>query len=256
MPSTCLWRNETVGSCCTLIADLILEQHELCIGTSPAQQELFRILYAVIILDTVNFSPVADRFKPLDNEVCEKIERIWAETRSNTSAIVNITEYRLYLFDSLVRARSNVSELNALQLLHKDMKIVTKAGGGHTVVPIAGLPISLRGFALMAQSARAVRTLAQHCGSEVVVLMSMVVGTDGLVSRELAVLQTSDTQRASRLRSDLMRELCSAAAALELSEENREDRDDLLGGTFYRQGNVKASRKHVLPIVQRVVNGK
>lgn len=255
MPSACLWRNETVGSCCTLIADMVLEQHELCIGTSAAQQELFRLLYAVIVLDTVNFAAAADRARPLDHEVCEKIERIWAETRNNTSAIVNISEYRQYLFDSLVRARSNVAELNALQLLHKDMKLATRAGGG-TVVPIAGLPISLRGFALMAQSARAVRTLAQQCGSEVVVLMSMVVGTDGSVSRELAVLQTSDTQRASRLRSDLMRELCGAAAALQLSEESREDRDDLLGGTFYRQGNVKASRKQVLPIVQRVVNGK
>lgn len=238
LPANSSRRIETVGSCCTLIADMIL--NDASTRTAAYQGSLLDLLYAVIVLDTVNFSPQADRARALDREVCQRIEQLDRTRR----------------FDALVAARSDVSTLDAEQLLHKDMKLV-HGGGGSVHVAMPGFPITLRQYAQMSDAAESVQRLAREEACAVVVLLSMVVDVpSGTVGRQLAVIRTADTAEASQLHAHVLRELCAPEARLDLVELSAADGGvvELLGGRFYQQGNVQASRKQVLPIVQRVLN--
>lgn len=265
--SNCLIRIEPVGSCATLIANILLGHPQ---RTSTPMLEIFRLLYPVIILDTVNFSESAGRGTPKDAETCALIEKLWEMTGTNRWA-TDVQEYRRKLFDDLVRARSDVSGLSAMKLLYKDMKIVQQSAPAAAdqpdvtstaaasspaaiVVPIAGLPVLLRDFGALPHSARAVQTLAQCSNADAVLIMTCVFNA-GAVRREIAVMQTTETERGSRLYEALTAALLAAEAELELRVQPAEEREDELGGVWYKQQQTALTRKHVMPIVQRVVDG-
>lgn len=114
-----------VGSCATLIADFILNTN-----TSNDIGDILQLLHGPIVLDTVNFSKEADKARPLDVSVIERIE---------TSLNFNEND-RKQLFEQLVQARSDVSTLDSLQMLSKDLKIISNKGQTITVA-IPGYPI-------------------------------------------------------------------------------------------------------------------
>lgn len=91
-----------------------------------------QLLYATIVLDTVNFSKEADKARPLDTEIVEKIEKIL----KIDEPVLN----RLKLFDDLVKARCDVNSLNSLQILSKDLKIISNENNTK-IVAIPGYPI-------------------------------------------------------------------------------------------------------------------
>lgn len=115
-----------VGSCATLIVDEIRNaEHSL-----ENHCELIRFLTGPILLDTVNFSDVAARTKPLDVEIYGEIEKV-----------INLTEAdRLNLYKELVTARSDVGSLSAMQLLSKDLKIISN-NDASCVVAFPGFPL-------------------------------------------------------------------------------------------------------------------
>lgn len=244
LPANCAKRIETVGSCSTLIADMILADRAH--RALPCHDELLRLLHPVIVLDTVNFSESADRTRPLDRDVCARIE----------SADAPLHDGRQREYDALVQARADVSALDALQLLHKDMKLVQRTGAamGMTLnVALPGMPIALRQFAAMPAAAESVTQLANEFECSVVVLLSMVLDAANVVHREVAVIRTADTERAQRLQASVLQELQASQSKLDLVEQI-EPKVAFLDGMFFTQRNVKASRKQVLPIVQSVVN--
>lgn len=117
-----------VGSCATLIADVVRTS-----ATSVPLSEyvdVLQLLHSAIILDTLNFSTLADKARPLDLEMVTEIEQVISFDRSQ----------RENLFTELVKARSNVDALTVYQLLWKDLKVL-----GNTknllVVTIPGFPI-------------------------------------------------------------------------------------------------------------------
>lgn len=116
-----------VGSCATLVADVI---RSASIPESfSSYYDLLQLLQGAIILDTMNFSIPAGKARPLDFEIITAIEKI---IRFNENQ-------RETLFSELVKARSNVESLTALQLLSKDLKIITSIN--NIVVSIPGFPI-------------------------------------------------------------------------------------------------------------------
>lgn len=127
LPADSRQRIEDVGSCCTLIADRILEQND----ETTALADILRLLYPVIVLDTVNFSPAADKARALDFSVADRIEQRLGLNRTNATQIYN----------DLVKARADVSILNSYEMLWKDLKVVN-GSNGH-VVAISGFPISV-----------------------------------------------------------------------------------------------------------------
>lgn len=102
LPSSAKVTIKAVGSCCTLVAQEILDRKPNLLTAVVA-----RLLKGTILLDTVCFSEQAGRTTPHDVEIVEQCER--AE--------------RLELFLSLVIARKDVSQLTPSQLLRKDMKV-------------------------------------------------------------------------------------------------------------------------------------
>lgn len=114
-----------VGSCATLVADEIRKMDKL-----ENHKEILHFLRGPIVLDTINFAPSADKAKPLDVEINAEIEHL-LDTNSDD---------RLKLFNDLVKARSDVSSLSSLQLLSKDLKIITNENNSKSVA-IPGIPI-------------------------------------------------------------------------------------------------------------------
>lgn len=80
----------------------------------------------------MNFSKAADKSRPLDVAVNEQIE-----------SLLHLNEYsRNQLFNDLVSARSDVSQLDSLQILSKDLKVISNRAGTVTVA-VPGFPISV-----------------------------------------------------------------------------------------------------------------
>lgn len=120
-------RIQQVGSCATLIADEI-RKIEGSIGNQ--NDAILSFLRAPIVLDTINFSESAEKATPLDTEINKEIEKSLGLNESD----------RTKLFNDLVKARSDVSSLSALQLLSKDLKIISN-NDKSKVVAIPGFPI-------------------------------------------------------------------------------------------------------------------
>lgn len=129
--SNCKFKLNEVGSCATLIADEI----RLLNQSFENHRELIDFLRGPIVLDTVNFLESAGRAKPLDVEINGAIE-----------ATLGLSEAdRLNLFNELIKARSNVSSLSAMQLLSKDLKINSNNDKSY-VVAFPGFPILVEVF--------------------------------------------------------------------------------------------------------------
>lgn len=122
----CNVKIKDVGSCATMIADEIRTLE----GSFEKQEDVISFLRGPIVLDTINFSQAADKARPLDVEINREIEKLLDLNEGD----------RLKLFNDLVKVRSDVSSLSALQLLSKDLKVISN-GDKSKVVALPGFPI-------------------------------------------------------------------------------------------------------------------
>lgn len=127
-PDRCRVTLQEVGSCATLIAQLVLTSSVNI--QIEHRKEILALLHAAIILDTVNFSPSADKSRELDVSIANQIEDI----------IEFDVKSRKHLFNELIKARSDISSLTPLQLLSKDLKIILNPSKS-IVIAIPGFPI-------------------------------------------------------------------------------------------------------------------
>ncbi|XP_058821196.1 exopolyphosphatase PRUNE1 isoform X2 [Topomyia yanbarensis] len=206
---------ELVGSCATLVTRMFQESKALDENKTD-YLPLLNLLYGAIILDTVNFCKKADKARQLDKQMAEFIEH-----HLNMS---DIARRRRVLFDTLVCKRCDISHLDTLQILSKDLKIVSR--NGYTVA-IPGLPILIT-------------------GSNAVVLMGIQINSNNVdVRRDLGIINVNAL--------DLFQKILN-----ELSSNNNfclENMDlDLLDGTFYNLRNVGISRKQILPLICSVLD--
>ena len=101
---------EPVGSCATLVAEMLLSKDDGIVDEVIAE-----LLLATILVDTFNLSPTAKRATDKDRDVAQKL--------SNMVAISNDELYR-----SVLAARCDNSALSVKELLEKDHKIAERAG--------------------------------------------------------------------------------------------------------------------------------
>ncbi|KAJ6635440.1 Exopolyphosphatase PRUNE1 [Pseudolycoriella hygida] len=233
LPTDCRLNIQEVGSCATLVADLIFKSN---VDTkSDDLLETLKMLYAPIVLDTVNFSKDADKAKPLDKSISDKLE-----------SILDIDEEsRVHLFNELVEARADVSSLDSLQILSKDMKIFSNFDGTR-VIAIPGFPISSIAYTQMLNAKENLLKFADTHGCDVIVLMGMKV-VNGIVSRDLGVVNIKDL----RLFDKIIERIADENSMLSLVPN---ENNNFLNGKFYDQKNVKASRKQILPMVKKVLD--
>uniref|UniRef100_A0A182JNP7 DHHA2 domain-containing protein n=1 Tax=Anopheles christyi TaxID=43041 RepID=A0A182JNP7_9DIPT len=228
---------ELVGSCATLVgrevfSDRISQEHWE--GYSAALE----LLYGAIVLDTVNFSKEADKAKPLDHELAAKIESHLQITEHDSS------RHRSELFKSLVAARSDVSELNAYQLLLKDLKIISQ---NSRTVAIPGFPMAVQDYIKLPEQNEHLKRFTASTGSNVVILLGMKVLPDGTVRRDVGIVPIDDKPLAEQI-------ITALHACQEMNFELEEIPCWEVKGTFYQQQNLKASRKQLIPIVKNVLS--
>lgn len=221
------WENvdviiNTTGSCATLIANKIFSSNVTCLDNVAA-----KLLHGTIVLDTVNFNKSANRFTELDVEVISKLEKDF-----------EISYTRDQIYNELTTARSDVSSLTPFQILHRDMKIING-------VPFPGVPMLVSEFLNLPG---AFESFAEFCrAQECKVIVPMGLVTRGeKVFREVGVFAVED----SRLQKALVDKLKGTKDLLLTEIENK----NMNGLILFSQGNVKASRKHIVPILSEVIS--
>lgn len=215
-----------VGSCATLIGHYILQEST---NSTDDEKGVLKLLSGPIILDTINFSPDADKARPLDSEVLAKMESILE---------VHDLSYRTKLFDELVAARCDVSSLDSYQILFKDMKVI----GERMRFAIPGYPIRVQEYIQMVNAESNVLRFARELNCDVVVMMGMKI-VDGNVLRDLAIVNINNGELFAQCKERL--------------ENNTQFRFEqvttFLGGPVYEQGNIKLSRKQIMPILNQLL---
>lgn len=122
----CMTKLSEVGSCATLIANEIRNLE----NTFANHHELINFIRGPIVVDTINFSESAGKVKPLDMEINVEIEKCLNVGNNDRSQ----------LYNELVKARSDVNGLSALQLLSKDLKVISNSNKSYSVA-IPGFPL-------------------------------------------------------------------------------------------------------------------
>lgn len=159
--SDCIRNIQEVGSCATLVCEAIKKDVSLA-ELSENYIEVLRLCYGPIVLDTINFSREADKVRALDIEIGEFIER--------ALSVQDVAVERKNLYDELVAARADVSSLNSLQILSKDLKIISSENGN---VKVAIPGVDVFNYIKMDKAEENVRFFAEREGVDVVVLMGM-----------------------------------------------------------------------------------
>lgn len=274
IPKNCDVHIEQVGSCATLIGELFLKNKKFmntmeptkpepiaddeeeeasdypvfnndCIDPVVLHLELFQILRSAIVLDTVNFSKEAARVTEKDVNVCTLLENC---LRRGNLALTD----RNTLFDDLVKARADIKQLSASQLLRKDMKMLNAP---EFKICMPGFPISVEQYLkrYKKEARRAIMALAKETDSNVMVLVGLQINPeDNSVYRDLGVIDVGGGEDLCQVVQQRLLRLKDPALKLQ-SINIFEGGDVLLSGYFYRQNNLRATRKHILPVVKQAL---
>ncbi|XP_024936574.1 exopolyphosphatase PRUNE1 isoform X2 [Cephus cinctus] len=215
---------QTVGSCATLVAKNILEKRRMLLDS-----QVSNLLRGPILIDTCNFSKEADRATPMDFDVIRQLEEL------NT-----LHPSRDQLYQDILNAKTDISQLTPDDLIIKDLKVVNG-------IPIVGLPILVENFIKMDGAHEALDSFAMKENTPFAILIGLDLKND-VVTRDIAVFSLSSNELENKVIEALM---TSTNPKLELTETHRFSKS---GRTLihYKQGNVKASRKQILPIIQSV----
>lgn len=227
----CAVNIDEVGSCATLVTEIIKSD----VGRNIVK-EILELLYGPIVLDTINFSKEAKKVQELDIEMAEFIEDILR--------IQNPMETRKKLFDELVEARADVSSLDSLQILSKDLKIISNASKS---VKVAIPGVHVFEYPEMKNSEENLKIFAERENIDVVMLMGMKpIGNS--VQRMIAVINIKN----QALYDDILKTVKTMKNPELLLVLNADI--NFMGGEFFHQGNVHASRKQILPVIKELLN--
>ncbi|XP_077996859.1 uncharacterized protein LOC144450158 [Glandiceps talaboti] len=216
---------EMVGSCATLVAEKMKSTNgELF------TEEISTLLLGTILLDTVNFDPAAGKTTFKDEQIAVELQ----EHCPN----VDKTE----LFESLQSAKCDMSGLQTSEILRKDLKCVCNDAIN---IGISSVTMHLETFL---ERDNIMEDLGNFCTSQNIdMLVVMAITIDEEITRQLAIF----TSHHPGIKQDLIFTLeCSISPDLDLSPMVTEY--DTMA-TYY-QGNIKASRKKILPIVKEFLD--
>ncbi|XP_006232947.1 exopolyphosphatase PRUNE1 isoform X2 [Rattus norvegicus] len=124
---------ELVGSCATLVAERILQG-----APETLDRQTAALLHGTIILDCVNMDAKIGKATLKDNEYVEKLEALFPDLPK-----------RKDIFDSLQKAKFDVSGLTTEQMLRKDQKTIYRQG---TKVAVSAVYMDLEICGVLEQS--------------------------------------------------------------------------------------------------------
>lgn len=187
-PQECQTRIELVGSCSTLVAQLLLSE-----GYNDALG--LELLRNTIITDTENFSPVVKKATPLDQSVVEQIEEMLPDTLLSRSAT----------FENIKAAKGSIEGFSAEQLMRKDLKIVSFQNG-----TVAAVPSTL----LLASEICAIKNLEEietifedFCRKYKAKVLIIVGLNTRIYGRDLLLFYTHDYKAGAQLTSNIAQAL-------------------------------------------------
>ena len=233
-----------VASTCTLIAERYLHSSQ---NTFPA--DLAFLLLGVILLDTVNMSYSAGKGTPRDQAVIDFLvhKTDWSLLLQIGSAKSLFTSHNkpntTALYDFLNQSKFNVAfwkSLSAHDALRLDYKQFTAASGD--VFGVSSVLLPLADFLEKPRMEDEVKAYMQDCKIPILVIMSMVI-EDDTPRRSMLVCGPDENGRV-----DSMSDFLVGLNSLVLTEIDCVSTAALTMRLF-TQGNTKASRKQVVPIM-------
>lgn len=213
---------DTVGSCATLVTEVILQK-----APEILDQQVAQLLYAAVVLDCVNMAPSAGKVTPRDAELVAALERRFPALPARGT-----------LFQQLNDAKFDVSGLNTEQMLLKDMKSVSSS----LSLAVSVLYVRLEDFLQRALVEAELSSFCLKFGFDLLLMMTISFTESKEPVRELAVFSHS-----AACREELSLHLEQTQnPPLELRPISSNHPNILA----YHQGNSVASRKKLLPIVK------
>ncbi|XP_059574812.1 exopolyphosphatase PRUNE1 isoform X2 [Alligator mississippiensis] len=217
---------EPVGSCTTLVAERVMEGPPELLDRQTAA-----LLHGTILLDCVNLAPEARKVTPKDARYVALLEARFPDLPA-----------RDIIFETLQKAKFDVTGLTTEQVLQKDLKVLS---GDQLIVAISAVYMTLEEFLQRPGLQHDLPTFCQQHSYTALVAMTISFGERHEPHRQLAVYSPCARLRAT---------LCSA---LERASSPPLDLSPLPSPCpdlcTYRQGNVAASRKKVLPILRELL---
>ncbi|RZC33459.1 hypothetical protein BDFB_003723 [Asbolus verrucosus] len=208
-----------VGSCSTLITNEIISSKLplLC-------RELSYLLYATIIYDTIGLDKDCGKTFDEDIAAAEHLEKILKPTQS-----------RKELFEELWKIHNDTSNLSTKELLYRDLKVVQG-------VPIPGLPLLVEDYLKRSDAEVAIKSFAEEYDCKNVVLIGIDASKE--VKRDVAIYFTNAGFK-DALITTLKGSKDVAGSDLLLTEIPTKHENVVC----FRQGNIKLTRKFILPLV-------
>ncbi|XP_077262292.1 exopolyphosphatase PRUNE1-like [Temnothorax americanus] len=211
---------EIIGSCATLVARNVIQKYPDIVDA-----QLASLLRGPILIDTFNMS---ERATATDVDVLNALEQLGKLTSDRTET-----------FSKIMHAKTDFTGLTLEEIMIKDLKVTLG-------IPLVGFSILVENFLMLENAEEAIEKFANERNCNVVVLIGQGM-TKERVSRDIAIFSTLCNQFAN----DIIRALAeSTRPSLDL-EFIKEIRTEKYVIYLYRQGNLKVTRKQILPIVHR-----
>lgn len=219
---------EPVGSCCTLIADEIFKgsysnQIDVTVAT---------LLFTTILLDTVNMSKDAGRGTAKDEEMLQRLE------------VVIPNACREKTFKEIQDVKYDLSNFTTLDILQKDLKVIS---GNGTSIAMCSITMKIQDFIKREALENSLNKFAELQATKAVVLMGVIV-INGKTLRDLGIFSLSKNFQ------DKIIESLKTCDTPDLNlEVIPHDSKNLV---VFSQGNNKANRKMVLPILKSLLTSE
>ncbi|KAM9244885.1 exopolyphosphatase PRUNE1 isoform 2-T2 [Dugong dugon] len=218
---------ELVGSCATLVTERILQGAPEILDRQTAA-----LLHGTIILDCVNMDLKIGKATLKDRRYVEKLEALFPDLPNRND-----------IFDSLQKAKFDVSGLTTEQMLRKDQKTIHGQG---TKVAVSAIYMDLEAFLQRSGLIADLRAFCQAHSYDVLVAMTILFNTNNEPVRQLAVFCPHVARRMT---------ICgvlerSHAPSLKLTPLPSAHPDL----QAYVQGNTQVSRKKLLPLLQEALS--
>ncbi|XP_015978272.2 exopolyphosphatase PRUNE1 isoform X1 [Rousettus aegyptiacus] len=218
---------ELVGSCTTLVTERILQG-----APEILDRQMAALLHGTIILDCVNMDLKIGKATLKDKSCVEKLEALFPDLPERSD-----------IFDSLRKAKFDVSGLTTEQMLRKDQKTISRQG---IKMVISAIYMDLEAFLQRSGLTADLRAFCQAHSCDVLVAMTIFFNTHNEPVRQLAIFCPHAALRMT---------ICgvlerSSSPSLNLTPAPS-IHPDLQA---YLQGNTQVCRKKLLPLLQEALS--
>ncbi|KAM8787332.1 exopolyphosphatase PRUNE1 isoform 2-T2 [Rhynchonycteris naso] len=218
---------ELVGSCSTLVTERILKG-----APEILDRQIAALLHGTIILDCVNMDVKIGKATLKDFKYVEKLEALFPDLPKRND-----------IFNSLQKAKFDVSGLTTEQMLRKDQKIIFRQG---IKVAISTIYMDLEAFLQRSDLITDLHAFCQAHNYDVLVTMTIFFNTQNDPVRQLAIFCPHAA---------LQMTICGVlehahSPSLKLTPVT----STLPNLQTYLQGNTQVSRKKFLPLLQEALS--